>query len=105
VAISSFLLLVEIALEPWGSVNTLTASLGDATMTNLSNNGVISPNFGDSDKIVLTSVGTTASKITHSSDWNVNYHSGYTTGTTGGHNFYTAYNEGWSNQITLIVPE
>jgi hypothetical protein len=87
--------------SPWGGLNTLTASLGDATTTNLSNSGVISLNFGDSDKIVLTSVGTNASKITHSSGWNVNYHSGYTIGTTGGHNFYTAYNGGWSNQMYI----
>jgi hypothetical protein len=84
---------------PWGSINTLTASLGDATMTSLSNSGVVSLTSGDSDKIILTGVGSDASKISHSSGWNLNYYAGYNNATQGQHNFYTAYNGGFTNQM------
>jgi hypothetical protein len=47
--------------SPWGNLNTLTASLEDATTTTLSNSGVIPMNYGDGDKIVLTNGGTNAS--------------------------------------------
>jgi hypothetical protein len=86
---------------PWGSVNTLTASLGDASTTSLSNSGVVSLNSADSDKIVFTNVGSSASKISHSGGWQMNYTAGYNTGTTGGHNFYTAYNGGYSNNLQI----
>jgi hypothetical protein len=85
--------------SPWGGVNTLTASLGDATTTSLSNSGVISINSGDGEKIVLTSVGTSASKITHSAGWGVNYHARYNNSTCGVHNFYIANSGKWSNNI------
>jgi hypothetical protein len=87
--------------SPWGGLNTLTASLGDATMTTMSNSGVISLNSGDGDKIVLTSVGANASKITHAPGWGVGYYSGYNTGTNGVHNFYTSYSGGWSNNLQI----
>jgi hypothetical protein len=87
--------------NPWGSVNTLTASLGNATMTSLSKSGVISMNYGDGDKIVLTNVGTNASKITHSSGWGVGYFAGSTTGTSGQHNFYTATIGSWANPMYI----
>jgi hypothetical protein len=80
--------------NPWGSVNTLTASLGDATMTSLSNSGVILMNSGDGDKVILTSVGSTGPKIAHLAGWGVNYHAGYTGGVSGQHTFWTGYNGG-----------
>jgi hypothetical protein len=82
--------------------STLTASLGDTTITSLSNSGVISMNYGDGDKIVLTSVGTNASKITHGSGWSVGYFAGSTTGTSGQHNYYTGTSGGWANPMYII---
>jgi hypothetical protein len=87
--------------SPWGGLNTLTASLGDATTTSLSNSGVILMNSGNGDKIVLTSVGANASKITHSSGWGVGYFAGYTTAISGQHNFYTATIGGWANPMYI----
>jgi hypothetical protein len=86
---------------PWGSVNTLTAELGDATTTTLSNSGVISLNSGDGDKIILTSVESSASKITHSGGWGVNYYAGYNTSTSGQHTFLTAYNGGFWHRMYI----
>jgi hypothetical protein len=87
--------------SPWGGLNTLTASLGDATTTSLSNSGVISMNSGDGDKIVLTFVGANASKISYSVGWNVNYCSGFNNSTCGVHNFYTADNGSWSDNLQI----
>jgi hypothetical protein len=87
--------------SPWGGLNTLTASLGDATTTTLSNSGVISLNSGDSDKIVLTSVGSSASKIAHGGGWSVKCYAGYNTATCGQHIFYTAYNGGFTNRMYI----
>jgi hypothetical protein len=87
--------------SPWGGLNTLTASLGDATTTSLSNSGVISMNSGDGDKIVLNSVGTNASKITHNAGWGVGYFAGCTTGTSGQHNSYTATTGSWANPMYI----
>jgi hypothetical protein len=87
--------------SPWGNLNTLTASLGDATTTSLSISGVISMNSGDGDKIVLTHVGTTASKIAHSSGWGVGYFAGSMNGTSGRHNYYTATTGGWASSMYI----
>jgi hypothetical protein len=85
----------------WGGLNTLTASLGNATTTSLSNSGVISMNSGDGNNIVLTNVGTTAIKITHNSGWGVEYFAGSTTGTSGQHNYYTVTTGGWTNPMYI----
>jgi hypothetical protein len=87
--------------NPFGSVNSLTASLEDATTTSLSNSGVILMNYGDGDKVVLTNVGTNASRFTHSSGWDVGYFACYTTATSGQHNFYTATTGSWANPMYI----
>jgi hypothetical protein len=87
--------------SPWGGLNTLTASLGDATTTTLSNSRVILLNSGDGDKVILTSVGSTGPKITLSAGWGVNYHAGYTGGVFGQHTFWTGYNGGWNYQMYI----
>jgi hypothetical protein len=81
--------------------NNINVGTGCLNVATISNSGVTSITSADGDKLVLTAVGSNASKITHASGWNVGFYAGYNTGTSRVHNFYTAYNGGWSNNLQI----